>query len=352
MQLFECTNCGQPVYFDNTFCTSCNASLGFDPIDFTMKSLTSNEQGQLVDKVSGNSFHYCANHQHDVCNWIISDNDPATFCIACSLNRTIPDISQPNYLERWKTIEAAKHRLVYGLLKWKLPVISKVTNEEDGIQFDFKADDNSQERVLTGHANGLITMNIEEADDVEREMAKNNMDEVYRTVLGHFRHEIGHYYWDLLISKNPEALEKCRAIFGDDTKSYQEALDEHYNNGAPADWALHYISSYATMHPWEDWAETWAHYLHIVDTLQTAYSFGVNVHPRISNPPTTFISSIDFDPYLETDFSKIINNWFPITFALNSINRSMGEEDLYPFVINVDVQKKLEFIHQVIHQMI
>ncbi|MFT4204125.1 MAG: putative zinc-binding peptidase [Chitinophagaceae bacterium] len=348
MQLFECSHCGNAVYFDNVFCASCGCALGYNPLTEKMVSLVSNDEGTYSDPDVDDKYHYCSNHQYDVCNWIIPDDDPATVCIACSLNRTIPNISNPEYKARWKKIEAAKHRLVYALMKWHLPVVSKVSDEQNGLAFDFKSDDG--QRVLTGHANGLITMNIEEADDVEREMAKNNMDEVYRTVLGHFRHEVGHYYWEQLIRDNPENLEDFRALFGDDRKDYQQALDEHYQNSAPTDWNLHYISSYATMHPWEDWAETWAHYLHIVDTLETAYSFGVQIKPMVAAKEEHLTTHLDFDPYLEDDFQKTFDNWLPVSFALNSINRSMGEGDLYPFVINEDVKKKLEFIHRVIRQ--
>src|SRR5262249_19955298 len=158
----------------------------------------------------------------------------------------------------------AKHRLAYQLLRMKLPVISKLQNEQTGLVFDFKANGSSHdsERVMTGHDNGVITINIQEADDIEREMARRQMDEVYRTLLGHFRHEIGHYYWDRLIA-NTSNLEKCKSLFGDDTLDYSKALQKHYNEGTPPNWNQNYISMYATTHPWEDWAETWAHYMHI-----------------------------------------------------------------------------------------
>jgi hypothetical protein len=89
-------------------------------------------------------------------------------------------------------------------------------------------------------------------------------------LLGHFRHEVGHYFWDRLVATDPHQLEEFRVLFGDDRQDYGEALKRHYDEGAPANWQDTYISMYATMHPWEDFAETWAHYLHIVDTLETA----------------------------------------------------------------------------------
>jgi hypothetical protein len=348
MRLFTCGNCGHPVYFQNTYCQSCGNSLGFDPNRLLMISLTLQNEGSLSEQASGQTYHYCANHEYDVCNWIIPDTDPASFCIACSLNRVIPDLSNMVYRARWEKTEAAKHRLVYTLLKWGLPVQSKMFDEA-GLVFDFMADaGNNEPRVLTGHTNGVITINIAEADDAEREMARNSMDEVYRTLLGHFRHEVGHYYWDLLI-QHSSFLQEFRTLFGDETCNYQEALNRHYAEGAPASWNGNYISSYATMHPWEDWAETWAHYLHIVDTIEAAYSFGLNIQPPgFSNDPY-MRANILLDPYRLKDFETIFQYWLPLTFAMNTINRSMGGQDLYPFVINPKVKEKLRFVHKVIH---
>jgi len=230
----------------------------------------------------------------------------------------------------------------------KLPVVSKMQDAQTGLVFDFKANEPSDEneKILTGHDNGVITINIEEADDIEREMARKQMDEVYRTLLGHFRHEIGHYYWDRLIDNTPN-LEKFRGIFGDDTVDYGEALQKHYNEGAPANWNENFISMYATAHSWEDWAETWAHYMHIIDTLETAYSFGLSVKPLV--PASQKLDAeIKKDPYAIKDFDTIFKMWIPLTFAMNSLNRSMGLKDSYPFVISEPVKEKMKFIHQIV----
>lgn len=249
MRLFSCSNCGQPVYFENKYCQSCGNKLGFDPLELSMVSLTTLKDGSLLEQASGKKYHYCSNYQYDVCNWVIPDTDPASFCIACSLNRVIPDLTNPKYHNSWAKIEVAKHRLIYALLQWNLPVHSKALHE-DGLLFDFLPNpDNNAPRILTGHNNGLITINIAEADDVEREMAKNNMDEVYRTVLGHFRHEIGHYYWDLFI-QNTTYLSEFRNLFGDETYDYQLALNRYYMEGPFVMWRDSYISAYASMHPW------------------------------------------------------------------------------------------------------
>jgi hypothetical protein len=273
MKLFKCSCCGQLIYFENTSCEQCGSLLGFEPGTLELLALTVETDGlfKVHGKKSKQRYRYCSNHQYDVCNWLVSSKSQSGFCIACDLNRTIPDLSIPEHLQQWKTIETAKHRLIYSLLRMKLPLISKNTDEKSGLAFDFIADTSQEDadKVLTGHHNGLITINIAEADDIERETARKLMKEVYRTVLGHFRHEIAHYYWDRLIADSNK-IEGCRQLFGDERIDYAEALKSHYEQGPPADWNNHFISAYASTHPWEDWAETWAHYMHIVDTLETA----------------------------------------------------------------------------------
>ena len=350
MQVFKCDNCDQPVYFDNTHCLKCQNKLGFDPDQIKMVSMHLDQDGTLTESKTNKCFRYCSNQQYGVCNWVIPNENHDKFCLACSLNRIIPDLSKPEYLSRWKVIELAKHRLIYALLRWGFPVIPKSVDYERGLAFNFKSDSDMSDgqRVMTGHSNGLITMNTAEADDVEREMARNNMDEVYRTVLGHFRHEVGHYYWERLID-GTDNLTKFRTLFGDERYSYQEALNHYYKNGAPADWNQNFISAYATMHPWESWAETWAHYMHMVDTLETAYSYGLSIDPQIARKLEVKSAVIDQNAYFCKDFETIYQLWLPLTFTMNSLNRSMGAKDLYPFVINASVKGKLKFIHQVIH---
>jgi hypothetical protein len=354
MKLFKCYYCGQPVYFENTFCVQCNSSLGFDPNRMDIISLRPAGDNHYVfysnkeNDLSSPKYKYCINKQHNVCNWLLPHDDEAQYCFACSLNRTILDISQPDQWGKWASIEVAKHRLVYSLLRFKLPVISKFQDEQKGLAFDFMADNKqAAKRLLTGHDNGVITLNIEEADDAIREMARNQMDEVYRTLLGHFRHEIGHYYWERLI-KDTERLQPFRELFGDETTDYEEALKQHYNK-IPSDvWKEKFISSYASSHPWEDWAETWAHYMHIVDTLETGYSFGVTLNPKAAGPENEMKAKLNIDPYTTRDFGDIIERWVPLSFVMNSLNRSMGMKDSYPFVINEAVKQKLNFIHETI----
>lgn len=202
---------------------------------------------------------------------------------------------------------------------------------------------------MTGHAQGLITINIAEADDAQRERFRTHMAEPYRTLLGHFRHEVGHYYWERLVYPDKARLDAFRACFGDETLDYSRALQNHYSKGPPASWGRHFVSAYAASHPWEDWAETWAHYLHLVDTLETAYAFGLQLEPR-TGTARELSSHLDFDAYRERDFDALIAAWLPLTYALNSLNRSMGHDDLYPFVLTPEVQGKMRFIHDFIYQ--
>lgn len=356
MKLFKCDHCGQPVYFENTFCVQCNAFLGFDPVQMDLLAIQPGEDNSYTlsdSNVNSSSsttrYKYCSNQQYKVCNWLLPHNSEDKFCIACNLNRTIPDLSKPDQLEKWASIEVAKHRLVYSLLRFKLPVISKKQNEDKGIAFDFLSEENKEgtKRLLTGHDHGLITMNIAEADDAIREMARNQMDEVYRTVLGHFRHEIGHYYWEQLI-KETDRLQLFRNLFGDETADYGDALKQHYSQPVPITWSEKFISAYAGAHPWEDWAETWAHYIHIIDTMETAYSFGMTLTPRSGDAQNDMSASLNIDPYTTKSMDDIFERWIPLSFVMNSLNRSMGMKDSYPFVINEAVKNKLKFIHETI----
>jgi hypothetical protein len=262
----------------------------------------------------------------------------------------IPDLSIALNQERWKRLELAKHHLFYSLLRLRLPLVTRIDDPEHGLAFDFLADNpgTTGPKVMTGHDNGLITIALIEADDAERERRRTQMHEPYRSLLGHFRHEVGHYFWDVLV-RDGGRLDECRAVFGDDSQSYEAALQTHYTHGPPADWQEYYVSQYASTHPWEDWAETWAHYLHIVDTLEMARAFGITVKPRLVRDET-LSAVIDLDPYdAETGMTNIIGGWLPLTFAMNSLNRAMGNPDLYPFVLSPTVVTKLGFVHDVVH---
>jgi hypothetical protein len=220
-----------------------------------------------------------------------------------------------------------------------------MSKEEDpaaGLGFDFLSEDGG--KVLTGHENGIITLNIAEADDPTREGIREQLHEPYRTVLGHLRHEIGHYYWDRLVLGS-KWLDGFRELFGDERADYNQALPLHYQQGPAADWEMHFVSAYASSHPWEDWAETWAHYLHIGDTMSTAVSFGL----QIGSVDMTIENFENADLYEADDhFLEFINSWIPLTAALNELSRSMGLNDFYPFVLSKSSIRKLHFVHRVV----
>lgn len=238
----------------------------------------------------------------------------------------------------------AKHRLIYQLQKIGLNPQSKMSSVT-GLCFDFIAKSNNSS-IMTGHANGVVTILLREADSVFREQTRKDMQEAYRTLIGHLRHEVGHYFWDRLIFTDEKVLHTFRTIFGNEERNYNDALQTYYKNGAPDNWQDSYISKYASSHPWEDWAETWAHYLHIMDMVETAHFFRLRVNPTgISKNMKT---KITLDPYLIKDFETIVSTCVPLSFAVNSINRAMGIADVYPFVINARVIEKMTFIHKLL----
>lgn len=348
MKLFKCPACSQPLYFENMRCERCGHRLGYVPRSGVLTALEPEGDAWRSLADEGGLHRFCQNAEHDACNWLVPADDPATLCTACRHNRTIPDISDPKALGAWRKIEAAKHRLFYTLGKLGLP-IPAAGEAAEPLVFDFLADAGSPDgpKVMTGHDNGVVTIALAEADDAERETRRSAMGEPYRTLLGHFRHEVGHYYWDLLV-RDGGRLDACRAVFGDDAIDYEAALKAHYEQGVPADWQESYISAYATTHPWEDFAETWAHYLHIVDTLEMARAFGIEVRPRIDE--TGDISTTtDLDIGAGTDIRRIVEAWIPLCFALNSVNRCLGQSDLYPFVLSPAVIDKLGFMHRLVH---
>ena len=348
MKLFKCQSCGNLVYFDNTTCEVCSHRLGFIPERTTISALEPLDEGWSALETPGQNWRQCDNAQYGVCNWLIPEGSAARLCLACMHNHIIPDVDRHESFAAWQKIEVAKHQLFYQLLRLGLPTPTRIDDPVGGLAFDFLAEpeDASQPHVMTGHNNGLITLALREADDAERIRLRDAMGEPYRTLLGHFRHETGHFYWNLLV-RDGGRLDACRAVFGDDSQDYAAALRRHYAEGVPPDWQGRFVSAYATTHPWEDFAETWAHYLHIVDTLETARAFGIRVRPRVTDDPE-LMAEIDFDAYHAGDARTLVDNWLPLTFAVNSLNRSMGQPDLYPFILSAPVVEKLEFIHRLV----
>ncbi len=226
MKLYTCSNCHSLIYFENNICLNCKYSLGFDAHTLSLITLVAEGNNIFANaQNNGQKFRYCKNSEYSTCNWLVPASSDTAYCQACDLNRIIPDLNNQENLKRWKNIEIAKHRLIYSLLRLRLPVQKKIGDEEAGIAFDFLADTSPKEKVMTGHDNGVITLNIEEADEAERVKHKQDLRERYRTLLGHFRHEIGHYYWEVLI-RNSDSIQQYRALFGDEEKDYSQALED------------------------------------------------------------------------------------------------------------------------------
>ncbi|MDI6028211.1 putative zinc-binding metallopeptidase [Corticibacterium sp. UT-5YL-CI-8] len=345
MKLFECPNCSKRLYFENAQCLNCGSFVSYDP----------DAGGFVLSGVDGN--FQCLNATECSCNWTAPE---ASFCRACALNKIIPDLSVDGNRQRWTRVEAAKRRAIYSFLAFGLPVEPKTgPDDQTGIAFDFLASTPGAgpggEHILTGHDNGLITLNVAEADSAEREKMRVEMGENYRTLLGHFRHELGHYYWDRLIRDDPARLEEFRAMFGDETLDYEQALQTHYAEGPKPGWQESHISAYAASHPWEDWAETWAHYIHITDTLEmvAALNFPLGKLETAENDRKQVTQQAQPDESAppaapEGDFAPILARWLVLSEASNAINRCMGLPDLYPFVISQTIGQKLGFVHRLL----
>ncbi|WP_416065622.1 putative zinc-binding metallopeptidase [Rhizobium sp. ZK1] len=347
MRLFACDNCDQVIHFDNRQCVRCNHRLGFFAGDLSMHALESFDEAnwQLVSD-SNRLVRFCANAGLDICNWLVDDNND--FCIACRHNRLVPNTDTPDGIDRWRRMSQAQRHLFYSLLRWNLPHPDRQEDPQGGLVFDFLEDavqnDGNVVPAMTGHEEGLIAIRAAEADDVTREQARTAMDEPYRTLLGHFRHETGHFIWNKLV-RDRNGFDEFRAVFGDERHDYGAALQDHYANGPAPGWQENFISAYASVHPWEDFAECFAHYLHIVDTLETARSFGMAIDPRGHEE---IAAEVDFSPYRARSAEQLVSAWVPLSLAINAIQRSMGQPDSYPFVLSSPVVTKLEYLHRLI----
>lgn len=348
--------CGRPVFFPNTRCLACGTPLGYEPQRGQVLPLAPGPQEGQWQLFHDSSpapqlFHRCGNFDSPAgCNWLIpleGEGRVPALCAACRLNRTIPDLSVAENLPLWAKVEDQKRRLVSQLIALGLPVTPKSEDAARGLAFDFLRPLPGRP-VMTGHAGGVITINIEEADDAKREQVRAQMSEPYRTLLGHFRHEIGHYYWERLLRESPW-LHEVRRLFGDDSEDYAAALERHYEHGPPADWRRRFVTAYAAAHPWEDWAESWAHYLHMVDTVDTALSFGIDAdRMQLDAEPWRHDALWRPDDPGADDFLGFVNAWVELTAVLNELSRSMGQPDFYPFVLPRPAVGKLQLIHAVV----
>lgn len=320
MKAFSCRVCANALFFENSVCMSCQTRQAYARTERAIVPV--DETGKYVDAAGLESW-VCSSLLLSGCTWLTERQGGQ--CFACSLTRTRPNNADAVGLANYVSAERAKRHLIVELDDLNIGLVPKSADPENGLTFDMLSGVNG--KVVMGHDHGVITIDVAESDPAHREKVRVTLDEPYRTMLGHFRHEIGHYFqWRYV---RGGLIEECRRVFGDETRSYQDAIDRHYRDGPPEDWAQQYISTYATMHPYEDFAETFAHFLHIRDTIDTATEQGLMV----------------VDQRGFSSFRDLVGAaWIPLSTALNQINRSMGRDDLYPFVIPAVVVDKLAFV--------
>lgn len=355
MQVFNCGQCGHVVFFDSVQCMHCGSTLAFLPDQVTLAALApAPEAGaglwrRLGTVQPGALYRLCYNHTTwDACNFGVPAASPHLLCLACRQTHKLPDLSDPANLRHWIRIEEAKRQLFYTLARLGLQPTDDNTPPDAGPAYAFLADLPGEPAIVTGHHGGTITLNVAEADNDERARRRIALHEPFRTLVGHLRHESGHFYWDRLV-RDTDKLDAFRAVFGDERRDYAQALSTHYAQGARTDWSAHHVSAYAAAHPWEDWAETWAHYLHMVDLLETAaaYATGLNV-PGANAGPREHVANPFTQP--APGFDTMVRQWVPLTLLLNSLNRSLGQQDAYPFALSAGALCKLRFVHDTIAQ--
>lgn len=311
MRLFNC-RCGKTVFFDNHSCTHCGRELAFDCATLRMVS----------EEEPGAGLAFCANRtEQSRCNWLA---DGESHCLSCRITRVIPTLSKPENGERWRKLEVAKRQLLYDVMRLGLPV------DERRLHFVFKEDrstnpDVDDDHVLIGHREGTITINAAEADEVYREQMRQAVNEPVRTLLGHFRHESGHYYHGIVVDET--LADEARSVFGDERSDYDAALGRYYAEGPVPGWEDSFISGYASAHPLEDWAECWSHYLNIRAVLEAAESTGLSGPPLPDAWPSEFVE---------------------LMVSVNEVLRSLGQPDAYPFVITEGIANKIDFVHRAV----
>lgn len=354
MSPFQCTHCHQTVFFENSECGNCNSLLGFVPDERSMVAFELPEADAIGDDLpadawlrrgtNGQWLRPCANRiDHGVCNWMLDVGDDAALCISCRLTQVIPSLDDPNNLRHWAAIERAKRRLVFSLMDIGLTPVPKTGPEDrQGLAFHLLESLPGGPPVMTGHDDGLITLNIAEADDVFRESARISMHEPVRTLLGHLRHEVSHYLQQRYIAGTP-GEQQCKDVFGDHDADYAEALQRHYASGPPPDWSSRFVSAYASSHPWEDWAETCAHYLLVLDAVQTASSWGLHL-----DGPATTTAADEREPQSLPLENLVLQHWLPVAQFLNAMNRSLGLPDSYPFLLPPRVLEKMKLVQDLL----
>lgn len=334
----RCPHCRHFVYLDTLVCPNCEAELGYHIVTRQFYGLR-HDRVIIDDK----TWYACSNREW-ACNWLVREDAPAGRCFSCRLTRRRPAADDTVALEKLAKTEEAKRRLLLQLGDLGLP-IAPWDSHPGGLGFDLISSLTDGKPVTIGHANGIITIDLAESLDDRREALRVRLGEPYRTILGHLRHEVGHYYQNVLLTDD-ESWADCRALFGDERASYRDSLSRYYKLGAPPDWHESFISEYATMHPWEDFAETFAHYLHITGTLQTAAALGIHLDAEATNLRDTDV--VPLESYRDEPIQRLLSDWEWMSQAFNRINRAMGFGDLYPFTIVVPVRHKLAFVHDIV----
>jgi len=319
MRAFLCRVCDSPLVIEDVECSVCLTASGYSRLEGDMVPVFN---GTYLD-TGGAHWFRCRNMELSGCNWLVPYEGEQ--CFSCGLTRTRPPDADLEGLALYPVAEGAKRHLIAELDRIGLRIVTRTEDPNEGLCFDMLSSVN--EKIIMGHDRGVVTIDLQEGDDVIRVRMQREFREPFRTMLGHFRHEIGHYYEMLLVRGN-DRIERTRQLFGDETIPYQEAIERHYREGPPRGWEATYISSYATMHPFEDFAESFAHFLHIRDAVDTANNFG--------------LIGADDD---STRFGDLVRNtWLPLSTALNQINRSMGRRPLYPFRLPDPVIEKLDYV--------
>jgi len=355
MRIFHCDHCGQLLFFENTECVNCRHRVAYLPDAKVVGSLdpSSTPDGaglwsSPLARANRGGYRLCQNYTIElICNWAVPATETNPLCISCRTTRVIPNLADPAHRSVWYRLEVAKRRLLFTLIELGLPMAADPAASDPGLTFEFLADaEPGAPVVMTGHRGGVITVNIAEADDAERERRRVQLGEPYRTLLGHMRHESGHYYWDRLVGRTPQR-DEFRSLFGDERADYAGALAAYYAQRGRTRWQDSFVSEYASAHPAEDWAETWAHYLHMVDTLETAAACGLSLRPRRTDEPA--VAKVPLPVSAQpASFDRLMDSWFPLTYVLNNLNRGLGRDDAYPFVLSPPVIAKLRFVDDVI----
>jgi hypothetical protein len=357
---FRCGRCGHAVFFENVRCGHCDALLGYLPRERCMGAFEAEEAaadpaatepaaaparwrrvGEACASAGNQPFTPCANRvQHDICNWMLDPGDAGPLCRSCRLTSVIPDLTVAGNTVRWAAIEAAKRRLMFTLIDHGLDPEPKTSSTDSkGLALQLLGAVPGGPRVMTGHAGGIVTINIAEADDVEREATRVAFGEPVRTLLGHLRHELGHYLQQRWITG--PAAEACRAVFGDEREDYAAALARYHAEGPPADWQQHFVTAYASAHPFEDWAETCAHVLLVSDAVQTAESWGLRLDGPVARARPKSSRSQPMD-------RVVVEHWLPVAQFLNAMNRSLGLRDSYPYLMPDAVLRKMALVQRLL----